>query len=240
MLTDRLPLVSCVMPTRDRPEFVQQSIRYFERQNYPTKELIILDDSVQQIAPVTGDHRIRRVRMRPGTSIGAKRNHGCLLAKGTIIAQWDDDDWYGVSRLSTQVNPILRDGTDVTAFEDCTFLELAKWIFWRCNSRIFKRMFVGDVHGGTLVFRRSLFEAGMRYPDQSFGEDAYFLYQCNRKGAQISGVMSDSSFIYVRHGHSTWQFDCGTHLDPKGWVRVPEPSILLEDLQFLKSQSSVV
>jgi GT2 family glycosyltransferase len=38
------PLVSCIMVTRNRPEFVLQSIRYFERQDYANRELIIVDD----------------------------------------------------------------------------------------------------------------------------------------------------------------------------------------------------
>ena len=35
-------LVSCVMPTRDHRPFVAQSIWYFARQDYPSKELIVL------------------------------------------------------------------------------------------------------------------------------------------------------------------------------------------------------
>ena len=39
------PLVTCVMATRNRPSFVLQSIHYFLRQDYPNRELIILDDT---------------------------------------------------------------------------------------------------------------------------------------------------------------------------------------------------
>ena len=39
-----LPLVSCVMPTANRRPYVAQAIRYFQRQDYPNKELVILDD----------------------------------------------------------------------------------------------------------------------------------------------------------------------------------------------------
>ena len=38
------PLVSCIMPTYNRREFVPLAIRYFLRQDYANKELIIIDD----------------------------------------------------------------------------------------------------------------------------------------------------------------------------------------------------
>ena len=37
-------LVSCVMPTRDRRPFALQAVRYFLRQDFPTRELLVLDD----------------------------------------------------------------------------------------------------------------------------------------------------------------------------------------------------
>jgi len=40
------PLISCIMPTRDRRAFALQAVRYFLRQDYPQVELIIVDDSV--------------------------------------------------------------------------------------------------------------------------------------------------------------------------------------------------
>ena len=38
------PVVSCVMPTADRPEFVAQAIHYLRRQDYKNWELVVIDD----------------------------------------------------------------------------------------------------------------------------------------------------------------------------------------------------
>ena len=54
-------LVSCVMPTFDRRAFVPQAVRYFLRQDYPAKELIIVDDGpepVSRSAPRRPPHRL--------------------------------------------------------------------------------------------------------------------------------------------------------------------------------------
>ena len=38
-------------------------------------------------------------------------------------------------------------------------------------------MFVGDVHGGTLVFRKNLLNNGLHYPEVNLAEDAGLLKQ---------------------------------------------------------------
>lgn len=226
------------MPTGNRKLFVFQAIRYFHRQDYPARELLVLDDGTEDLSSeIAGGNGIRYLRLPAGLTIGAKRNRGCELALGTIIAHWDDDDWYAASRLSSQVAPLITGTAEISAFSDCLFLDLPKWRFWRCSPQIFRRMFVGDVHGGTLVFQRSLFEQGIRYPDESLAEDASFLYRCNRRGARLQRIPGDDLFIYLRHSKCAWKFDCGEHINPRGWHCVPEPHLSPEDRNFLESQS---
>ena len=235
-----LPLVSCVMPTRDRWAFVQQSIKYFQRQDYPNLELIIIDDGQQDLAHCAKNQKgVRYVRLPKALPIGAKRSYGCAMARGEIIAQWDDDDWYGPSRVSAQVESLIAGTADMDAFADCVFLDLDSWKFWRCSASIFERMFVGNVHGGTLAFHRRLVDSGIRYPAQSLAEDAYFLYLCNRRGARLHRTASDGMFVYLRHRKSTWQFECGKHLDPRQWHIVAPPEIPFEDRRFLEAQSTI-
>jgi len=49
------PLVSYIMPTYNRRQFVPQAIKYFLRQDYPQKELIILDDGTDKIRDLVPD-----------------------------------------------------------------------------------------------------------------------------------------------------------------------------------------
>ncbi|HYV03005.1 MAG TPA: glycosyltransferase, partial [Blastocatellia bacterium] len=168
-----LPLVSCVMVTRDRADFVLQSIRYFERQDYPSRELIIIDDGRQSLEGVLpNDSRIRYVRLGQKQSIGAKRNLGSEIAHGSIVAHWDDDDWYAPHRLSTQAAPLISGEADITGLKGEVFFDLPRWEFWRCTPELHRRLFVEDVHGGTLVYRREVWERLARYPDCSLAEDA--------------------------------------------------------------------
>lgn len=233
-----LPMVSCIMPTADRAPFVLQSIRYFQRQDYPSRELIIVDDGADDLArQLPDDPMIRYFRSPSGMSIGAKRNQACELARGSVITHWDDDDWYAPNRLSAQVAPILHNEADITALDTGVFFDLDRWQFWACTSDLHRRLFVEDVHGGTLTYQRRIWEKFARFPHTSLAEDANFLKRALRRGARLRKLNNDNLFIYLRHGENSWQFACGRYLDPSGWQRLPEPRFCQEDRAFYLAHS---
>src|SRR3712207_2410530 len=92
-------LVSCIMPTADRRRFTERAIRYFDRQDYRNRELVIVDDGQSPIGDLVGGHpRVHYIRLDQRMRVGTKRNLACLQARGEVIAHWDDDDWYGPQR----------------------------------------------------------------------------------------------------------------------------------------------
>src|SRR5437879_2042071 len=107
--------VSCILPTYDRRRFVAQSIRYFLRQDYPDKELIVVDDGVADSIGdlVPSDSAIRYVRLNQRLTVGAKRNLACREARGNIILHWDDDDWMADWRISYQVAQLTTSNSEV-------------------------------------------------------------------------------------------------------------------------------
>ncbi len=108
------PLVSCILPTRNRRRFVGQAIAYFLHQDHPARELIVVDDGDDRIADlVPEDSRIRYLGLPTGHSVGAKRNIACEVSHGDLIAHWDDDDWQAPDRLSRQVAALRATGADV-------------------------------------------------------------------------------------------------------------------------------
>src|SRR5271166_2075416 len=91
------------MPTYNRREFVPHAIRYFQRQAYQPKELIIIDDGEHPVADLVPEaDNIRYIRLDKKITLGAKLNMACEQANGAIIAHWDDDDWYAERRLEYQ------------------------------------------------------------------------------------------------------------------------------------------
>jgi glycosyltransferase involved in cell wall biosynthesis len=232
----RYPLITCIMPTRDRAAFAAQAIRYFQRQDYPNRELIVVDDGAERL-PTIGDDRIRYLRPSRRLSIGAKRNLACRAARGELIAQWDDDDWYGPGRLSTQAAPLLRGRADLSALPARIFFDLDRWEFWTCTAAFHRLIFVHDVQGGTLMFRRSVWRRQALYPDTSLAEDADLLRGAMRGGARLARIDDHGLYIYVRHAANSWAFRCGSYLDPHAWQQVAEPPLSAADRGFYARHS---
>ena len=122
------PLLSCIMPTADRRAFVPQAIRYFLRQDYENRELVVLDDGADPVDDLaTGDARIRYVRLDTKQTLGAKYNLAGEFARGEILVHWDDDDWMADWRLSYQAENLLSHPRD-------TLSGLARLFFWDPNA----------------------------------------------------------------------------------------------------------
>lgn len=219
------PLVSCVMPTYDRRHFIPLALANFARQDYPHKELIVVDDGPDAVGDlVEGMEGVRYVRVQGRTSIGGKRNLALREARGEVIAHWDDDDWYAPDRLRYQVAPLLSREADLTGLVNSFVLELPGGKFWTVLPHLHRKMFVGDVHGGTLVYRRSILKLGIRYPETNLAEDAALIRQAQRRGRRLMRLDNRGVFVYVRHGHNAWRdYAPGTFLDPQGWQTIERP-----------------
>lgn len=95
------PLISCIMPTRGRPGLAPQAIEQWRAQDYPNRELVIVDDVDRpSFSEAPCELGVVYCRTRRPSSLGAKRNLCCSRASGEIIAHWDDDDWYGPGHLT--------------------------------------------------------------------------------------------------------------------------------------------
>jgi glycosyltransferase involved in cell wall biosynthesis len=228
------------MPTRNRPEFALQAVRYFIGQDWPATELVIVEDGPPLLADLLpDDSRITLVSSGTSRSIGTMRNHACEVARGEIIAQWDDDDWHGPERLSRQVRPIAAQRAEITALRDCVLLDLISWQSWRWSADLHRRMLVRDVLAGTLVFRRQVWENLARYPDRSLAEDAAFLDQAMQRRARLSALSAAGLYVYIRHDGNNWQFKCGQAMPATGWQQVDEPVFPAEDRAFYRHRSPV-
>ena len=220
------PLVSCIMPTYNRRPFVRLALQHFLAQDYPNKELVIVDDGDEPIGDLACDRPgVRYLHQPARASIGAKRNLACLHARGEIIAHWDDDDWYAADRLRYQVAPIVAGDADITGLENAFVLALPPGEFWTTEPQLHERMFVGNVHGGTLVYRKQMLAQGLRYPETNLAEDAWLLQSAVSRGQRLLRLSNPGVFIYVRHESNAWR-DCapGRFLNPTGWKRIEPPA----------------
>lgn len=236
-----VPLITGVMPTCNRPGFVRRSMEYFARQTWPNKELIIAYEKRSDLpAELPDDPMFRYLEVPVNLSIGEKRNRAISESYGSIITQWDDDDWYHPERLAIQARPIIHNLTDLNGLFGVGFFDLNQMEMWQCKPDLFARMFMGGIHGGTLMYRRNLWGANNSYPDISIAEDARFIKSSLKVGARLMGIYGRHLFVYLRHGTNSWKFQIGRHVDPGGWEKIGTEMIPEEDMAFFRAIRKVV
>jgi len=106
------PLVSVVIPTRNRAELLAAAVRSVLDQTYRNFELIIVDDAsedgTREMVARLSDPRIRYIRHDAVKGGGAARNTGIRSSRGEYISFLDDDDEWLPSKLELQVGYLER------------------------------------------------------------------------------------------------------------------------------------
>lgn len=162
------PLVSCICPTKNRPEYLLQAIDAFLMQDYPAKELVLVVDGDDMQHLLDGSMPVLYIRITDGATIGRKRNVACQNARGSIICHWDDDDIYFKHRISEQVLALEESGADITGYSDMLFVDEA-------NKKAWQFMGHEDYAVGVSFCYRKRFWEGRKFPDLNVSEDNEFI-----------------------------------------------------------------
>lgn len=103
------PLVSCVMSTYNRYEFLKESVESILKQTYKNFELIIVlekcenQNKIEQILKKINDKRIIIIKNSEKLGFAESLNIGISKSKGKYIARMDDDDISLPERFEKQV-----------------------------------------------------------------------------------------------------------------------------------------
>lgn len=200
MKEETTPLVSCIMPTYNRRVFIPHAIQYFLRQDYPQKELIIIDDGSDPIEDLVPDHpAIRYYRFPKKITLGAKLNLACGHARGNIIAHWDDDDWYAPHRLSYQVHSLEENHVFMSGINHLLYFDLQKKHAFQYKYPQDQRTWLS---GSSLCYKKT-FWAGNPFADINVGMDGLFVWSTT---SDHLCVLPDSTFavhmIHAENGSS--------------------------------------
>ena len=219
--TQKETTVSVVVPTRDRGQSVVATLASILACDYPTLELIVVDQSSsdateKSLQDLQTDPRLQHFRS-PTRGISAARNLGISKAQGAIIALTDDDcvvptNWVRslVEAFTAEPIPGIVFGSVVPGPHDsaagfvpasiCTTNQLAQNI--------------GDLHkiggmGACMGLRRQVWEQLGGF-DERFGtgarigaaEESEFLIRSLLAGTHARQL---PSFELVHHGFRTWE-----------------------------------
>lgn len=192
------PLVSCIMPTKNRRKFLPQAIASYLHQLYAPTELIIVDNGEDGSEEVVPQHAsIYYHRVQGQYNVGDMRNFCCALAQGDIICHFDSDDWSRPERVGEQVKRLVDNKLDVTSYSTLLFYEQRKdkLFLWSMSGRF-------NVSLGTgLCYWKKWWESH-RFMSLPYGEDSRFWMQAGREG-KIMSVPAGNMIIGRVHESQT-------------------------------------
>lgn len=111
-------LVSVVIPTRNRADYLPGALASALAQTHPRMEVVVVDDASEDRTPeflereAARDTRIRVVRREEGGGAPRARNAGARAARGSILAFLDDDCVFHPEKTARQL-PLLKEGRGV-------------------------------------------------------------------------------------------------------------------------------
>lgn len=106
------PIVSVIVTTYNREEFLKETIQSILNQTYKDFELIVVDNFSNydffKVIEEFGDSRIRPFQNANNGIIAVNRNYGISKAKGKYLAFCDDDDLWMPDKLKLQMDILTK------------------------------------------------------------------------------------------------------------------------------------
>ena len=165
------PLVSVILSTYNREEYLPRAIDSVLSQDYRELELIVVDDGstdhTRQVVESYKDSRIRYMRTPVNKGVAAARNAGIRRAKGELIAFQDSDDVWRQGKLTKQVETLEKASENV-AMVYCIMTRINKDETYRLlpdenilkqerQGNLFERLLRGNFIGApTICVRRAV------------------------------------------------------------------------------------
>ena len=104
------PLVSVIVPTKDRPELLQDTLGSVNAQTYPKWELVVVNDGGADVGDLVREldvhGRFKYLRHPVSRGLPAARNTGIRFSRGDIFCYLDDDDTLRPEHLQTVVSAL--------------------------------------------------------------------------------------------------------------------------------------
>lgn len=125
------PLISVVMPTRNRKHFVRAAVASVLEQTLSDFELLIVDDASTDgtseilAALAATDPRIRVLALPTRCGCNVARNHALDNVRGRYVAMLDDDDVALPERFAKSVARLGAAPVPDVVFSSCQFIDAA-------------------------------------------------------------------------------------------------------------------
>lgn len=176
------PLVSVLMSTYNRYDFLRESVESILNQTYSNLELIVVlefcenQEKIEQILNSYHDKRIRIIKNKEKLGFPRSLNVGFDLAKGKYVARMDDDDISLPQRLEKQVE-FMEENPEIGACGTrAEFFMYASGVFEYIPTdpedvKVKMLSFSTICHPSIMMRKKSFDQYNLRYDPDYFTED---------------------------------------------------------------------
>lgn len=194
-----ITVIACTM----RSSFIDNVFENYDRQLWKDKQMIIVlnNDNMdiqtyQERASQYPENEVRVIQLPQKYKLGKCLNHAIELAEDGIIAKFDDDDYYGPKFLREAARAIKSGKASIVG-------KNTSFIYFETNRAlmIFRKggeeKYVRSIKGGTLVFRKSVWER-VPFPEfKEVGTDSGWVGRCIRRGFRVYSL-SKRHYVCIR------------------------------------------
>ena len=205
------PLVSVVCPTYNEKDFFEQALESLLNQTYQNIEIVIVDSSINnEVKKVIKKYENKiHYYWKEKSGIADALNYGIGQAKGEFIARMDADDISAKERIEKQVTFLLAHEAVMLLGTQGFIINAEGEVIGQSDvpiendsikaDLIFKNSFLHP----SVMFRRQIFDEGIRYDGDFIAED-YDLW--TRTALKYNMANLPERLIYYRvHGENASQ-----------------------------------
>lgn len=196
------PLVSAIIPTKDRPEMLSRALQSIIDQTYHPIEIIVVDDgSTDQTETVVKGFEADVKYMRNEQPMGAAtaRNRGVEAANGKFIAGLDDDDEWHPERIERLVKAYDSSFSCVTS--DVRFRYQRRAAAWSKPEIITPDdlFYSNQVGNQVLVSRERLLDVGGYDENLEAAQDYDLWIRLSTRFGPVKNVKEQLQIIHQEH-----------------------------------------
>jgi glycosyltransferase involved in cell wall biosynthesis len=205
-------LVSIIIPTRNRPEWLADAIRSSQDQSYQLLEIIVVDDGSD---PNVNQHLLKqfptvRYIYQEHSGAGAARNTGIKASAGQFIQFLDDDDWLAADAIQTKLAVLLSIPDAKMVYSDIYLTDQDGNITEKFLKHINRPLPSGDLYGvliehnfipiHSLLWRKGILEDIGGFQGLAGHEDWELLLRAAELG--LFAAIDKPLGYYRNHSHS--------------------------------------
>ncbi|MCR4030944.1 MULTISPECIES: glycosyltransferase family 2 protein [Flavobacterium] len=183
------PVVTVIITTYNRKEYLETAIRSVLNQSYTNIEVLVIDDGsdYKYAEEICTKFSNCNYHFKANEGISSARNYGIHLAKGDFIALLDDDDFWESSKIEKQVKILLEKPSIDCVHSSVAVVDengkLTGKYYGSAQSKVNKRsgyvfwnaLGVWIVKSPTPLFRRKIFKPDLIFDESlEVGEDTDF------------------------------------------------------------------